>query len=228
MANESILVVDDETDILKLVDYNLSREGFRVKCALSGEEAIAKARATQPDLVILDLLLPRVDGLEVCRMLKADTATNRAFIIMLTAKGEDADIITGLLLGADDYIVKPFSPSVLIARVKAVLRRGKSPALGATELVRLNGVVIDPGKHMVTVNGKRADLTLTEFRLLHCLARGAGWVFTRSRLIELCHGDDSEITDRSVDVHIVSLRRKLGEAGKRIETVRGIGYRMVE
>lgn len=228
MAKESILVVDDEADILKLVDYNLAREGFKVKCVESGEDAIIEAKAGMPDMILLDLMLPGIDGLEVCRVLKTNSATSSIPIIMLTAKGEDADIVTGLQLGADDYIVKPFSPRVLIARVKTVLRRSKSQTPGETEQIRLHEITIDPGKHVVSIDGERVDLTLTEFRILHSLARRPGWVFTRSHILELSSGEDSEVTDRSVDVHIVSLRRKLGDAGKYVETVRGVGYRFAE
>ncbi|MCL5105001.1 MAG: response regulator transcription factor [Armatimonadetes bacterium] len=228
MAKESILVVDDEADILKLVDYNLAREGFKVKCVESGEDAIIEAKAGMPDMILLDLMLPGLDGLEVCRVLKTNSATSSIPIIMLTAKGEDADIVTGLQLGADDYIVKPFSPRVLIARVKTVLRRSKSQTPGETEQIRLHEITIDPGKHVVSIDGERVDLTLTEFRILHSLARRPGWVFTRSHILELSSGEDSEVTDRSVDVHIVSLRRKLGDAGKYVETVRGVGYRFAE
>lgn len=228
MPKETILVVDDEEDILELVNYNLSKEGYKVTCVSSGEDAIAEARASIPDLVILDLMLPGLDGLEVCRSIRINLATHKIPIIMLTAKGEEADIVAGLELGADDYITKPFSPRVLLARIKTVLRRGKTEAAGETDTIAVQGIVIDPGRHLVTVDGSHIDLTLTEFRMLHCLARKPGWVFTRYQLVEDCRGEDSEVTDRSVDVHIVSLRRKLGGAGQYIETVRGVGYRFKE
>ena len=228
MPKETILVVDDEEDILKLVDYNLSKEGYRVSCVSSGEAAIAKAKENIPDLIILDLMLPGVDGLEVCRAIRMNTITRKIPIVMLTAKGEEADIVTGLELGADDYITKPFSPRVLLARVKAVLRRDKSEIAAETDTITVQGIAIDPGKHSVSVDGKHVDLTLTEYRMLHCLIRKPGWVFTRYQLVENCRGEDSEVTDRSVDVHIVSLRRKLGQAGQFIETVRGVGYRFKE
>jgi two-component system phosphate regulon response regulator PhoB len=220
--------VDDEEDILKLLDYNLGREGYRVSRVETGEDAIAQARGQNPDLIILDLMLPGLDGLEVCRLLRAGESTTAIPIIMLTAKGEEADIVTGLQLGADDYITKPFSPSVLLARVKAVLRRSKSRPLSETESVHVHEIIVDPGRHIVTVGGDRVSLTLTEFRMLHALARRPGWVFTRYQLVEASRGEDAEVTDRSVDVHIVSLRRKLGAAGERIETVRGVGYRFKE
>lgn len=228
MARERVLVVDDEEDILQLVDYNLSKEGYKVTSVTSGEEAISRARADVPDLVVLDLMLPGVDGLEVCRRMRADPATSRIPIVMLTAKGEEADIVTGLELGADDYIAKPFSPRVLIARVKAVLRRNRAEPLTETDIIKAHDILIDPGRHQVSIDGAPIDLTLTEFRILHILARRPGWVFTRYQIVEASRGEDSEVTDRSVDVHIVSLRRKLGSAGDAIETVRGVGYRFRE
>lgn len=228
MAKEKVLVVDDEEDILRLVEFNLVREGYGVICAASGEKALSTARSASPDLILLDLMLPGLDGLEVCRLLRMDEATKNTPIIMITAKGEEADIVTGLELGADDYITKPFSPRVLLARIKAVLRRDKTESTGESEGISIHELVIDPGRHTVTVNGKIQDLTLTEFRILHTLARRPGWVFTRYQIVEKARGEDSEVTDRSVDVHIVSLRRKLGDAGKYIDTVRGVGYRFKE
>jgi two-component system phosphate regulon response regulator PhoB len=228
MANERILVVDDEEDILKLVDYNLAKDGYRVSAVASGEQALIEARAGAPDLIILDLMLPGVDGLDVCRILRADPATRAIPIIVLTAKGEEADIVTGLELGADDYITKPFSPRILMARVKAILRREKTEPAGESDVVTIHGIRIDPRKHRVSVDDIPVDLTLTEFRILHALARRPGWVFTRYQIVECSRGEESEVTDRSVDVHIVSLRRKLGTAGGYIDTVRGVGYRFKE
>ncbi len=228
MAKERILAVDDEQDILTLVDYNLTKEGYHVQKATTGEEALVAARADPPDLIILDLMLPSVDGLEVCRSLKANQPTARIPIIMLTAKGEETDIVCGLELGADDYITKPFSPKVLVARVRTALRRNRSAPPTETDVVTTGGLYIDPGRHQVKVDGKTVDLTLTEFRILDALARRPGWVFTRYQIVEASRGEDSEVTDRSVDVHIVSLRRKLSPAGERIETVRGVGYRFKE
>jgi len=228
MARERIIVVDDEEDILKLVEYNLSKEGYRVSVAVTGEEALVRAKAEQPDLIILDLMLPGIDGLDVYRALRANPATNKIPIIMLTAKGEEADIVAGLELGADDYITKPFSPKVLVARVRAVLRRNATTVTGETDKIEIHGITIDPGKHLVKVNGVPVDLTLTEFRILHFLARRPGWVFTRYQLVEASRGENADVTDRSVDVHIASLRRKLGPAGKCLETVRGVGYKLAE
>ncbi len=228
MAKERVLVVDDEEDILELLDYNLSREGYRVSRAATGEDALAAARDQTPDLIVLDLMLPGLDGLEVCRSLRANPATAKVPIIMLTAKGEESDMVAGLELGADDYITKPFSPKVLIARVRSVLRRSHASVPLPSDTIEVHGITIDPGKHVVKLEGKPLDLTLTEFRILHLLARRPGWVFTRYQLVESARGEDAEVTDRSVDVHIVSLRRKLGAAGKHIETVRGVGYRLAE
>lgn len=225
MAKERILVVDDEEDILKLVDYNLSKEGYKVTCVETGERAFVEIKQSTPDLIVLDLMLPGVDGLDVCRRLKMDASTSKIPIIMLTAKGEEADIVTGLELGADDYITKPFSPRVLVARIKTALRRTREEESDDSEIVSTHGIIIDSGRHLVTLDGHPIDLTLTEFRILHLLARRQGWVFTRYQIVEASQGEDAEVTDRSVDVHIVSLRKKLGEAGKYIETVRGVGYK---
>jgi two-component system alkaline phosphatase synthesis response regulator PhoP len=230
MPHDHILVVDDERDILELVKYNLEKEGYRVTTVASGEDALSQARTRTPDLVVLDLMLPGVDGLEVCRRLKADPKTIAIPIVMLTAKGTEADVVTGLELGASDYVTKPFSPRVLTARVRAVLRRGIEAENDATT-VRLGEIAIHPGKHRVTVGGSPVELTATEFRILLHLARRPGWVFTRQQLVDAAQDDDAFagdrfVTDRSVDVHIVSLRRKLGPAGAAIETVRGVGYRL--
>jgi len=222
-----ILVVDDEEDILELVRYNLEKEGYEAECVTTGEEAIAQARSGLPNLIILDLMLPGVDGLDVCRTLKNDAETSHIPIVMLTAKGEESDIVVGLELGADDYIVKPFSPKVLIARIRAVLRRKKVKP-EPEEMIEIHNILIDPKRYKAFVKGKPIDLTATEFGILQYLARRPGWVFTRNQIIETVKGDDYPVTDRSVDVHIVSLRKKLGDAGEAIETVRGIGYRFKE
>lgn len=226
MAKETILVVEDEEHIRELLRYNLEKEGYGVKEAASGEEALQLIRKEPPDLVLLDLMLPGMDGLEVCRRLKEEILTRHLPIIMLTAKGEEADVVTGLELGADDYIPKPFTLRVLVARLKAVLRRRRSPRPLDSEVLTLHNMVIHPGRHEVLVEGQAVDLTATEFRLLHLLARRPGWVFTRQQIIEEIHGEDYPVTERAVDVQIVSLRKKLGPAGKYLETVRGIGYRL--
>ncbi len=228
MSKEKILVVDDEEDILELLDYNLSKEGYKVDCVSSGEAACQAAKSLNPDVIVLDLMLPGIDGLEVCRKLKTDQATSAIPIIMLTAKGEDADIVSGLEVGADDYVVKPFSPRVLIARLRAVLRRGSSPANEDFSNVAIHDLRINPQRHEVLVANQGVDLTATEFGILSFLARRPGWVFTRNQIIEAVKGDDYPVTNRSVDVQIVALRKKLGNAGTYIETVRGVGYRFKE
>lgn len=225
MAKERILVVEDDEDILQLLKYNLAKEGYGVATVTSGEEALKALKAEAPDLVLLDLMLPGVDGLEVSRMLKRDARTSQIPIIMLTAKGEEADIVTGLELGADDYITKPFSPRVMLARVRAVLRRRQVEPLAEGSPLRIQELVIHPGRHEAMVAGQPLDLTVTEFRLLYMLASRPGWVFTRGQIVKGVHGDDYPASDRSVDVQVVSLRKKLGPCGKYLETVRGVGYR---
>ncbi len=228
MAKESILVVEDEDDIRELLRYNLEKEGYQVFPAATGEEALQAVRSRLPDLILLDLMLPGIDGLEVCRSIKGAAATRHLPLVMLTAKGEEADIVTGLELGADDYITKPFSPRVLLARVRAALRRRSLPPPAADAALSIDELVIHPGRHEVLLAGKPLNLTATEFRLLHLLARKPGWVFTRSQIVNAIHGHDYPVSDRSIDVQIVSLRKKLGEAGSRLETIRGIGYRYKE
>jgi two-component system alkaline phosphatase synthesis response regulator PhoP len=228
MAKEKILVVDDEEDILELLRFNLSREGCQVFCASSGEEALRLVRSEIPDLVVLDLMLPGIDGLEVTRRLKSDPNTKHLPIVMLTAKGEEADIVTGLELGADDYVTKPFSPRILVARVRAVLRRKVKESPEDTSVIRIHDLIIDPRRHEVLVNGEPVVLTFTEFGILNYMARRPGWVFTRFQIVDAVKGEDYPVTDRSVDVQIVGLRKKLGPAGKYIETVRGVGYRFKE
>jgi two-component system alkaline phosphatase synthesis response regulator PhoP len=231
MAKESVLVVDDEQEILELVKYNLAKDGYTVACVASGEDALATTRSKMPDLIILDLMLPDVDGLEVCRRLKGDARTAHIPIVMLTAKGGEADIVAGLELGAADYVTKPFSPRVLLARVKAVLRREAGAGGDDSATVRIRDLEIHPGRHQVLVKGTPVELTATEFRILLFLAKRPGWVFTRQQIVDAAQGEDVYlndrfVTDRSVDVHIVSLRRKLGCVGAYIETVRGVGYRL--
>jgi two-component system alkaline phosphatase synthesis response regulator PhoP len=227
MKKKKILVVDDEEDILELVRYNLSREGYEVICASSGEDGLKAARNELPDLIALDLMLPGIDGLEVARILNGNNTTKNIPIIMLTAKGEEADIVAGLELGADDYITKPFSPRIMIARIRAVLRR-KTKEVDDDEVIRINEITLNPGRHEVLVNEEPVQLTFTEFGILNFLIRRPGWVFTRSQIVDAVKGDDYFVTDRSVDVQIVGLRKKLGPAGKNIETVRGVGYRFKE
>lgn len=228
MGKETILVVDDEEDILELVRFHLSREGYTVHCAATGEEAWRKIKDTHLDLLVLDLMLPGMDGLELTRLMKNDSQTSQISVVMLSAKGEEADIVSGLELGADDYVAKPFSPRVLIARVRAVLRRRSHPIPPHEAVLNIHGMEIDFGRRRLTLNGEVIDLTYTEFQVLSFLARRPGWVFTRGQIVDAVHGDDYPVTDRSVDVQIVGLRKKLGVSGQYIETVRGVGYRFKE
>lgn len=230
-ARGHILVVEDEQDLQDLLNYNLSREGFAVTAIDSGEQALKIAARQMPDLIVLDLMLPGIDGLEVCRTLKSEPATSKIPIVMLTAKGEETDVVVGLEMGADDYITKPFSPRVLIARLKAVLRRpvaGSESGDDALRPMKIGRIGIYPDRHEVTVDSETVQLTATEFKLLQLIARRPGRVYTRQQIIDGLHDGLSAVTDRSVDVQIVSLRRKLGGAGANIETVRGVGYRLKE
>lgn len=228
MAKSRVMVVEDEQSIAELIEYNLLKEGFAAIVVPNGEDALRSARKESPDLVLLDLMLPGIDGLEVCRSLKRDTATSAIPVLMVTAKGEEADIVTGLELGADDYIVKPFSPKVLLARVKAILRRRTEGSPDDAAPVKRGELELYPGRREVTVGGERVQLTFTEFNILDMLARRPGWVFTRSQIVAKVRGDQYHVTERSTDVHILGLRRKLGSAGRYIETVRGVGYRFQE
>ena len=224
MAAE-VLVVEDEPDIRNLIVLHLSREGFRSRTAKSGPEALREARAATPDLVILDLMLPDLDGLEVCRRLRSDAATATIPIIMLTAKADEVDRVVGLEMGADDYVVKPFSPKELIARIRAVLRRAR-PAAEA-RVLRAGAVTIDPMRHQVDVAGTAVELTPKEFDLLRALVEAAGRVLSREQLLERVWGytRGGDIESRTVDVHVRRLRAKLGDTGRRIATLKGVGYR---
>lgn len=228
MVSQTILIVEDEEDVQELIGYNLRKYGYQTETALDGKTALSKAQAGKPDLVLLDLMIPRIDGLQVCRILKSDSSTAKIPIIILTAKGTETDIVTGLEAGADDYITKPFSPKVLAARIKAVLRRHKEPLPSGHSVIKIHNIEIDPGRHRTYVNGKEIELTSSEFKMLHFLAGHPGWVFTRYQIVNAVHGSDYPVSDRSVDVQIVGLRKKLGKAGDYIETVRGVGYRFRE
>jgi two-component system phosphate regulon response regulator PhoB len=228
MATERILVVDDEEDLLELIRYNLGKEGYQVRCVSTGEMALREVRSQPPDLILLDLLLPAVDGLSVCKILKNDPETRHIPIVMVTAKTEEADIVTGLELGADDYITKPFSPRVLLARIRAVLRRKLGPSLDDESSIKVHELVIHPGRHEVLLRGQPIELTFTEFRLLQFLARKPGWAFSRGQIVDAVKGEDYPVTERSVDVQVAGLRKKLGDLGSYIETVRGVGYRFKE
>jgi phosphate regulon transcriptional regulator PhoB len=224
MPKKTVLTIDDEKDLIELVRYNLEKEGFRVRGALDGETGLAMALQEKPDVVLVDLMLPGMDGLEVCRRLRADSRTAAIPLIMLTAKSGESDRVVGLELGADDYVTKPFSPRELTARVRALLRRTEGyhepPAL-----LRRGDLVIDLERREVTCGDRAIELTATEFRMLHFLASHPGRVYSRGELIDNVLGRDVEVLDRTVDVHILALRKKLGKHGVLVETVRGFGYR---
>ena len=227
MPKEKILVVDDEQDLVKLVRFNLEKDGYKVISAFNGEDALFLARKERPDLIVLDLMLPGIDGLEVCKKLKADTELVNIAVIMLTAKGEESDITLGLKIGADDYMTKPFSPKELVARVQAVLRRAKISST-TKDYIEIEGLKIDVNKHEVTIKNEVVPLTLTEFKLLHQLASKPGRVFTRDQLLDAVSGPETFVIDRTVDVHIAALRKKLKTYANRIVTVRGVGYKFRE
>lgn len=224
MATGTVLVIDDEKDLIDLVGYNLQKEGFAVKGALDGETGIAKAASDLPDVVLVDLMMPGIDGLEVCRRLRSDTRTASIPIIILTAKTSESDRVVGLELGADDYVTKPFSPRELAARIKAVLRR-TAPHVALSNVLKCGELVIDLNRREVSCENASIALTASEFRLLYFLASHAGQVFPRSELIDGALGRESSVSDRNVDVHINGLRKKLGRHGEWIETVRGFGYK---
>jgi two-component system, OmpR family, alkaline phosphatase synthesis response regulator PhoP len=225
MAKDTILLIEDDDDIRELVVYNLERNGYRVKAAATGEQGLKEVAKRRPDLIILDLMLPDTDGLTICRRLRSDPALQDVPIAMLTARSEDADVVAGLELGADDYITKPFSPRVLVARVRALRRRGEAGKDGTSDLLQFGQLVIDPARHTVRIKDRSVDLTHTEFGVLQTLARRPGIVFSRYQIVDAVRGDDYPVTDRSVDVQVVGLRKKLGAYRRCIETVRGVGYR---
>ncbi len=224
MTKGRILVIDDEEDLIELVRYNLEKEGFMVTGAQDGEQGLAAAQKEHPDAIIIDYMLPGIDGLEVCRSLRSDSRTASIPLIILTAKSAESDRILGLELGADDYITKPFSPRELAARIKALLRRASLPQT-PPDMIRFGGLAIDSGCREVSCNGVPIPLTATEFRLLQFLASHPGRVYSRDQLIDHALGRDISVTDRTIDVHITGLRKKLGNCGEWIETVRGFGYR---
>jgi len=228
MSDELILVVEDEEDIQELLEYTLVNSGYRVDVTDRGEEALELVRENGPSLMVLDLMLPGLDGLEVCRRIKGDEATSSLPVIILTAKGEEEDVIAGFEAGADDYITKPFSPKVLGARVAAVLRRSPDHRPDAEGALDFAEIRIHPGRHEVHVDDAPVSLTHTEFRILHFLASRPGWVFSRTQIVRAVHGEDYPVTGRSVDVQVASLRKKLGDAARHITTVRGVGYKLGE
>lgn len=227
MSRKTVLIIDDEKDLTELVRYNLEREGFDVIAATNGETGLDIALRHTPDVLVLDVMMPGLDGLDVCRRLRADARTRRLPIIMLTARASEADRIVGLELGADDYVCKPFSPRELVARLKAVLRRTQTVVESET-IIRQGSLVIDVARHEVNYAGRPITLTATEFRILHLLAARPGRVLSRDEIIDAALGSDAAVLGRTVDVHITAIRRKLGKGGGRIETVRGFGYRLAD
>jgi two-component system alkaline phosphatase synthesis response regulator PhoP len=227
MSKGTVLVIDDEEDLIELVRYNLEKEGFHVIGAGDGESGLSKVAGEKPDVIVIDLMLPGMDGLEVCRSLRAENGTSGIPIIMLTAKASESDRIVGLELGADDYVTKPFSPRELIARIKALLRRS-SGFSKQSSVIRRGDLSIDPASHEVCCGDKKMSLTATEYRLLQFLASHPGYVYSRNAIIDGALGRDVTVLERTVDVHIMSLRRKLGKCGKWIETIRGFGYKFRE
>jgi len=225
MAGERIMVIEDDEDIQELIRFNLEKEAYKVSCRGTAEDGIKSLAVKIPDLILLDLMLPGMDGLTACRRIRSEENTRQVPLIMVSAKGSEADVVTGLELGADDYITKPFSPRVLLARVRATLRRAGEPGDDGGEIMRRGDIEIDNLHHEVRLAGKPVELTLTEFRVLEALARRPGVVFTRYQIVDAVKGEDYPVTDRSVDVQIVGLRKKLKKYGKHIETVRGVGYR---
>jgi len=226
MAKEKILIVEDDPDIVEMIDYNLKKEGYRIISVLNGEDAIGIAEKENPDLIILDLMLPEMDGFQVCKHLRSEEKTSSVPIIMLTAKSQETDKVVGLELGADDYMTKPFSPRELVARIKAVLRRYKDVL--PKKRIEAGSLIIDCFKHEVRVFGKEVLLTPTEFRLLEFMAQRPGRVLSRDKILDAVFEYDSDIYDRTIDTHMKSLRKKLGKARNYIETIRGIGYRFKE
>ncbi len=227
MSKKKIVIIEDEPDILEVLSYNLKREGFDVYSATNGTLGLSLVEKELPDLLLLDLMLPGLDGIEICSTIKNNPATQNTLIIMVTAKGEESDIVLGLGVGADDYITKPFSPKELVARVKAVLRRGQLvDTVPPTEKVKVGDLAIDTSKYEVTIGGKEVRLTATEFRLLHYLASNPGRVFSREQLLSRAMGDEVVVVDRNIDVHIRGIRKKMDIDPPLIETIRGVGYRL--
>ncbi|MDH3690381.1 MAG: response regulator [Gammaproteobacteria bacterium] len=228
MKNISAVVIEDEEDILELISYNLRREGFSVNGATSGEAGLNLVESTTPNIVLLDLMLPGVDGLEVCKRLKANSKLQSIPVLMISAKGEESDIVAGLELGADDYVTKPFSPKILIARVRAVLRRFGGSKPDSKGKIAVHDLVADPVRFRASLADQPLNLTRDEFHLLCFLARHPGWVFTRYQIVNGVKGDNYVVTERAVDVRIAGLRKKLGRYSDYVETVRGVGYRFKE
>ncbi len=226
MTTLPILIVEDEEDILELVSFNLINAGYKIQTARTGEEALSHIRSNKYSLILLDLMLPGIGGLEICKIIKAEKSIRKTPIIMVTAKGSEEDIVKGLELGVDDYITKPFSINVFMSRVRVILRRYETPMIDENTVLNVHGITINPQKHKVIMDGSSLELTYSEFSLLHLMAMRPGWAFTRNQIVDALRGPDYPITDRSVDVLVVGLRKKLGNREAIIETVRGVGYRM--
>jgi two-component system phosphate regulon response regulator PhoB len=220
-----VLVVEDEDDIAEILTYNLQKEGFKVIRATTGEEGLRLARESNPSVVVLDLMLPNISGLDICKLLKGEDKTASIPILILSAKGDEVDIVRGLEIGADDYLPKPFSPKVLIARLRSLLRRFNSKSDEHSDKLSVGPIVIDSRRHEVFLSGEQIELTSTEFKILKLLMSKCGWVLTRYQIVDEVHGEDYPVTERSVDVQIAGLRKKLQTFGSLIETVRGVGYR---
>ena len=227
-GKKRVLVVDDERDIVEMITFNLQRAGYEVICAYNGLDAVDLAQKHLPDLIVLDLMLPGIDGTEVTRRLKSDGRTEGIPLVMLTAKGEETDVVVGLTLGADDYVTKPFSVKILLARLAAVLRRREGQSSGDSNILRAGPLEMDTSKHEVVIEGNIAKLTLTEFKVLSALVGARGRVLTRDQLMDKAMGTDVFVTDRAIDVHITSIRKKLGDSAWLVHTVRGVGYRLRE
>ena len=225
MSAVKITIIEDEEDISHLLVYNLEKEGYSVSAYESGEQGLAAIRADPPGLVLLDLMLPGMGGMDVCRSMKQDAATQGIPVIIISAKGEESDIVAGLELGADDYLPKPFSPKILLARIRTVLRRVTQPIAGKSEVIEVDDLRLDPGKFVASIKGVPVEITAGDFRLLHFLAGHRGWVFTRYQIVDAIRGEGYVVTERAIDVQVAGLRKKLGEHGHYIQTVRGVGYR---
>lgn len=226
--SKKLLIVEDDRSLASVLEYNFESAGYEVFCAHDGQDGVNQARSKNPDIIILDLMIPVVDGIEVCRQLRSESATRQTPIMMLTAKAEETDQLIGFSVGADDYVVKPFSVRVLLERVKSLCRRNERFQSGGSDVVSSGGISIDRLKHRASINGSPVDLTPSEFRLLDTLIRNAGRAFDRSELIESALGGDTLVSERTIDVHVRSLRKKMGQHAEYIQTVRGVGYRFRE
>ena len=225
MSTKTILIIEDETSLVEVLDYNLNKEGYEVVTANDGRDGLEKARAIRPDLILLDLMLPTVDGLQICRQLRSDPRTRQIAILMLTAKAEENDEVVGFDMGADDYVTKPFKVRPLLQRVRALLRRGSTGEEEEQDVIEAHGVEVDRVQHSVRAGDRELDLTPTEFRLLLTLMKQPGRVFSRFDLMDSSRGQDANALERTIDVHVRSLRKKLGDYAECVQTVRGVGYR---